>query len=171
MRAQPCEPDERSWELLGLRANLVVGWVDLSARALGEIEPSDVLVLDECLLSRDSQLLLRLGSSVALRCQLADQQLKVIEGVHEIMSDPLDAAASAAATLDDVPVRLTFDLGEREIALGELRSLQPGYLFNLGRDPRSTVTIRANGRVVGDGELVDIEGRVGVSVLSLGAEA
>jgi flagellar motor switch/type III secretory pathway protein FliN len=33
------------------------------------------------------------------------------------------------------------------------------------------VSIRANGRLIGDGELVDIEGRVGVSVLRFSLEA
>jgi flagellar motor switch/type III secretory pathway protein FliN len=32
------------------------------------------------------------------------------------------------------------------------------------------VNIRANGRLIGEGELVEIEGRIGVCVLRLGAE-
>jgi type III secretion protein Q len=171
LREQPAQPQEGGWEALRIRANLVVGWLDVSARALGDIELRDVLVLDECLLGGDGRsLLLQLGPSAAVRCELDGALLRVIEGVHETMSDPQDNSDTSAAVLDDVPVRLTFDLGDREIPLGELRSLQPGYVFNLGRDPRSTVTIRANGRPVGEGELVDIEGRVGVSVLRLGSQ-
>jgi type III secretion protein Q len=170
LREHPAAPQDGDWDGLGIAARLLVGWLDVSARALGEIELRDVLVLDECLLSGANRLLLQLGPSVAIGCELDGAQLHVMEGVHEIMSDPADTS-DAAAILDDVPVRLTFDLGDRDIPLGELRSLQPGYVFNLGRDPRSTVTIRANGRPIGEGELVDIEGRVGVSVLRLGTEA
>jgi type III secretion protein Q len=104
-------------------------------------------------------------------CALEGSALQVLEGVQEIMADVDDTVAASSGLIDDVPVRLTFDLGEREISLGDLRSLEPGYLFNLGRDPRSTVSIRANGRLIGDGELVDIEGRVGVSVLRFSLEA
>jgi type III secretion protein Q len=170
LREQPAEAADAPWDELHLRAGLVVGWVDLPAAALAGLAPHDVLVLDECLLSADS-LLLQLAPGAGLRCELRGNELRVTQGVHDIMSEPEDAAQAAAAILEDVPVRLTFDVGEREIALGELRTLQPGYVFNLGRDPRGAVSIRANGRLVGEGELVDIEGRIGVSVLRLGPQA
>jgi type III secretion protein Q len=95
----------------------------------------------------------------------------VLEGVKEIMSEATVSLAATGGVLDDIPVRLTFDVGEREISLGDLKSIQPGYVFNLGRDPRSVVSIRANGRLIGEGELVDIEGRLGVSVLRFKLEA
>jgi type III secretion protein Q len=116
------------------------------------------------------RLLLCVGNRIGLACELRDGELHVLEEVREIMSDPGTAHAASNHLLDDIPVRLTFDVGEREISLGDLRSIQPGYVFNLGRDPRSLVNIRANGRLVGEGELVDIEGRVGVSVLRLKLE-
>jgi type III secretion protein Q len=168
MREQPLEPDQAHWEDIGIRAGLLIGWVDLPGRTLAGLGLRDVVLLDECLLSRGNNLLLQLAPAIGLRCELSGGQLRVVKGVHEIMSDADDHTESAPALLDDVPVRLTFDLGEREIPLGELRTLLPGYLFNLGRDPRNTVNIRANGRVIGEGELVEIEGRVGVSVLRLG---
>jgi type III secretion protein Q len=45
--------------------------------------------------------------------------------------------------------------------------LGPGHVFDLGRELRRAVIIRANGKVIGEGELVDIDGQVGVAVLSL----
>lgn len=155
------------WDALPLSLPLVIGWVDLPAGQLGEIGLRDVLVLDECLLGAEGaedRLLLCLGNRLAIACHLRGRELHVIEGVNEIMSDPT-APGTVSHLLDDIPVRLSFDVGEREITLGDLRSVQPGYVFNLGRDPKSLVSIRANGRLVGEGELVDIEGRLGVAVL------
>lgn len=160
------------WDVLPLVLRLVVGWVDLPASTLQQIELRDVLMLDECLVSRDAQQLsLQLGSQLGLSCEIEGQSLRVLEGVKEIMSDATVSMAGSAGVLDDIPVRLSFDVGEREISLGDLRSIQPGYVFNLGRDPRGLVSIRANGRLIGEGELVDIEGRVGVSVLRFKLES
>jgi len=166
LREQLIEPDDTSWSALPVRVRLVVGWVDLETSAIAALERGDVLVLDECLYSQGERLLLQFAPSLAALCRLDGHELHVIQGVHEIMSEAETDPESSAA-LDGIPVRLTFDLGERELTLGDLRTLQPGYVFNLGRDPRSSVCIRANGSPIGDGELVDIEGRIGVSVLRL----
>lgn len=175
LREHPTSGDETpldDWDALPLVVQLLVGWVDLPASTLQQIELRDVLVLDECLLSGGGQeLLLHLGAHLGLNCEIEGQSLRVLEGVKEIMSDATVSLAGAAGVLDDIPIRLSFDVGEREITLGDLRSIQPGYVFNLGRDPRGVVNIRANGRLVGEGELVDIEGRLGVSVLRFKLEA
>jgi type III secretion protein Q len=170
LREQPVVPTGDDWNALPIRLRLVAGWVDLSAGALRSIAQRDVVLLDECLL-KDNRLMALLSPRLGVLCALDESALRVLEGVQEIMSDVDDSVAASSGLMDDVPVRLTFDLGEREISLGDLRSLEPGYLFNLGRDPKSTVSIRANGRLIGDGELVDIEGRVGVSVLHFNLEA
>lgn len=171
LREQPCIAPWDRWSTLPLRVRLMAGWVDLSTSALRSIARRDVVVLDECLLSGGNRLMVLLGPRLGVLCELQGSTLQVIEGVQEIMSDVDDSVAASSGLIDDVPVRVTFDLGEREIPLGDLRTLQPGYLFNLGRDPRNTVSIRANGRLIGEGELVDIEGRVGVSVLRFTLDA
>lgn len=90
---------------------------------------------------------------------------------HEVDDDAADEPQTRSpvgkASLGDLPVRLTFDLGERVVPLDELEAITAGYTFDLGRELRRSVTIRANGRPIGEGELVDIDGRVGVSILSL----
>ena len=70
---------------------------------------------------------------------------------------------------DRIPVRLTFDLGERSLTVAELRELKPGYTFDLGRDVRRAVSIRAQGQLIGEGELVEIDGTLGVAITMLGA--
>jgi type III secretion protein Q len=171
LREHPTVPSDADWAGLPLRLRLVVGWVDLSTSMLRSIGTRDVVLLDECLLSGGNQLMVMVSPRLGILCALEDRALRVVKGVQEIMTDVNDSVAAASGLMDDVPIRLTFDLGEREISLGDLRSIEPGYLFNLGRDPKSTVSIRANGRLIGDGELVEIEGRVGVSVLRFSLEA
>ncbi len=76
-------------------------------------------------------------------------------------------AEGEAFTIDAIPVRLEFDLGERTVELGELRSITAGHVFELGRDLRRAVTIRANGKRIGIGELVNVDGQLGVSILEI----
>jgi type III secretion protein Q len=68
---------------------------------------------------------------------------------------------------DQLPVQLTFEVGRLEITLAELRRLGPGSVLELGRDIAEPVRISAQGRPVGQGELVDVEGMVGVKVVRL----
>jgi type III secretion protein Q len=68
---------------------------------------------------------------------------------------------------DQLPVRLTFEVGRLEITLAELRKLGPGSVVELGRNVAEPVHISAQGRPVGQGELVDVEGMVGVKIVRL----
>jgi type III secretion protein Q len=76
-----------------------------------------------------------------------------------------------SVNLQAIPVRLSFDLGERVLTLGELKALQVGQSFDLARPLSQAVHIRVNGALVGTGELVEIDGQVGVTITALGASA
>ncbi|WP_092484249.1 type III secretion system cytoplasmic ring protein SctQ [Candidatus Ichthyocystis hellenicum] len=72
-----------------------------------------------------------------------------------------------APSPSDLPVRLTFDVGGRRLKFKDLGAICPGYVFDLGRPLNSAVSIRANSKIIAEGELVDIDGHLGVSVTSL----
>jgi type III secretion protein Q len=65
---------------------------------------------------------------------------------------------------------LQFDLGERTMPLVEVCELQLGQVLDLGRPLSHVVNIRANGALVGTGELIEIGGRIAVSIASLGRQ-
>lgn len=73
----------------------------------------------------------------------------------------------AASALDELPIKLVFELGRQEIGLAELRQIGPGYVFGLARDDTAPVDILAGGRRIGRGEIVRIEDEVGVRVVRL----
>lgn len=67
----------------------------------------------------------------------------------------------------NLPVNIEFDLGRVEMSVGELAALQPGYVFALPAHLEgANVTIRANGRVSGRGEMVAVGDTLGVRLLS-----
>lgn len=75
------------------------------------------------------------------------------------------AEASTPVSLPgDIEVELVFEVGSRSMALGELVTLKTGFCFGLDRPVDSPVLIRANGKPVARGSMVDVEGRIGVKI-------
>lgn len=70
-----------------------------------------------------------------------------------------------------LPLQLVFDLGERSVTLAQLQALQVGQVLDLERPLSAAVSLRVNGRLVGTGELVEIDGRLGVCVSALATAA
>ena len=63
----------------------------------------------------------------------------------------------------DMDILLSFELDRRIISAGELATLSPGYVFNFGEE-EAAVTIRANGKAVARGRLVDVDGKLGIQL-------
>ena len=55
-------------------------------------------------------------------------------------------------------------MGRLVLPLSRLRELAPGQVLDLGLDVTTAVTLRINGQVVAEGELVQIAERTGVRI-------
>jgi type III secretion protein Q len=67
--------------------------------------------------------------------------------------------------LDALEVRVTFELDEQSMPLAELKALKSGYVIELDQPlNQSTVHIRANGALVGQGHLIAVGNKLGVRV-------
>lgn len=75
------------------------------------------------------------------------------------------AGARLLETAGDVPVELVVELARFELPLAELAGLAPGEVLATGRALGERVLLRAGERVVAVGELVEVEGEIGVRVL------
>ncbi len=126
----------------------------------------------------DGEVLLVAGETFAWRARRVARQLTVTTprrragamGLGEwIMQDDSDVTGKPDGDLDDLPVRLAFELGRLELTLGELQAIGPGHVFELARAEEEAVDIIANGRRVGRGRIVSVAGAVGVQVVRLGA--
>ena len=78
--------------------------------------------------------------------------------------EPTTPKENTMPDTEQMNVRLTFELEERTIAAGDIKSLTAGYTFTLTADPAAPVTIRANGKPVARGRLVDVNGTLGVQL-------
>jgi type III secretion protein Q len=69
--------------------------------------------------------------------------------------------------LDDIPVKILFELGRVELSLAEVRQLAAGALIPVPRLLDESVDISANGRRIGRGSLVRIGDNLGVRITRL----
>jgi type III secretion protein Q len=69
--------------------------------------------------------------------------------------------------VDDIPVKLLFELGRIELPLAEIRQLAPGALIPMLRPLEDSVDILANGRRIGRGNLVQIGDSMGIRITRL----
>jgi type III secretion protein Q len=76
-------------------------------------------------------------------------------------------SAPDASDLDDLPLRVVFEVGRLELSLGDLRQMAPGTVLPLGRPFDEALDIMANGRRIGRGEIVRIGDSLGVRVTRL----
>ena len=76
-----------------------------------------------------------------------------------------DPAGLPLSRLDALEVVLRFEVGELSLTLGELKSLSPGHVFDLGQTlNRCDVRVLAHGNLLGRGYLVAVGDRLGVRV-------
>jgi type III secretion protein Q len=71
------------------------------------------------------------------------------------------------ADWQDIAVRVSFDLGSCTMTLAQLQTLQRGQTLELGTGRTHAVSVRANGALIGQGELMEVDGRLGVMLIAL----
>jgi type III secretion protein Q len=179
--ANTLDPDETPVVLRAMLGSTSISAQDLQTSGVG-----DVILLDRYLADEAGSMWLATPDGQAIQIQARQSRFIIIQGWTSIMNDlnsstpacghdgvvlPDNAALHHDLDMDAISINLSFDVGERHIRLGDLRGLQAGEIFDLDRPlVEGHVCIRANGGVVGWGELVDIDGRVGVRILRLGRD-
>ena len=146
-------------------------WVDASIEA--------PVVVGRCQLGPED--LARLGrrSVITLDRAVAAAELVVLDGAIGLAADPADPLVARVATEyvpramalpDDARVELTVGLGTARLSLRQVMGLAVGEVLPLGRPLAGPFDIRAAGKLIGQGELVDVDGELGVRIVSLAQE-
>lgn len=76
-------------------------------------------------------------------------------------------ASELSPNVRSLPITLSFELGRHVLPLEDIESLQEGFTFELNTSLNEPVSIRANGKVIGRGEVLQIGEQVGVRVTFL----
>jgi len=72
-----------------------------------------------------------------------------------------------SASVARMPILVTFEVGRQSLRLGDLETLQEGFVFACENPMPAAVNLCANGQLIGRGSLLNIEGRIGVRVTEI----
>ena len=142
------------------------GFVDLSAEEIAQVGLEDILVAQRAPAMlfpkefRNGWSLSEDGSNSA-RFKLD----KYFERGVSVDTSVEAIAAGGKPDIEALPLRLHVILGEKEFTLAEIRSFSPGSIVELDVTKTDPVRLMVNGKILGEGELVDVEGNLGVKVL------
>lgn len=68
---------------------------------------------------------------------------------------------------DNLTMPLVIELSKKLMTLAQVGELQKGQVLELSQKSTDPVNLVINGKSIGQGELVEIEGQMGVKILSL----
>ena len=78
-----------------------------------------------------------------------------------------EMSVEGAELLNDIPLQIAVELSRVSASAEEVVSLKIGQVIDLHRVPGEPVDLSVNGKIVARGELVEVEGHLGVRILSL----
>jgi len=151
-------PRVPAWaERVCVDAAIVVGRCRIEPAAIRRLAPRNIITLDR---PPSQAELVVLGGALGLGIRPSEVVAAVVTGyVVRAMSLP-----------DDARVELTVGLGTTQLSLRQVFELAIGQIVPLGRPLAGPFEIRAAGSLVGRGELVDVDGELGVRIVSLGEQ-
>jgi flagellar motor switch protein FliM len=82
-------------------------------------------------------------------------------------SGAVDDRMDAGDLLGDIPLQISVELARVPVTADQVVSLRVGQVVELHRAPGEPVDLSVNGKVIARGELVEMEGQLGVRILSL----
>ena len=174
-QAQAREPGQRS-----LPVTLVArrGRASLTRRDLRSLEHGDVVVLADAY--DHVRVQPRGDSSTTWECTEEEGALRIArcierpktevgQGAKQVTETPTGDSPTEVqrATLGDVPIEVSVELARFTLPLAELSSLRPGEILTSGVALTDRVALRAGDKVIAMGELIEVDGEVGVRINTL----
>jgi type III secretion protein Q len=164
-----------------VRASLVIGDArlprsELVRLAAGDIVVPDTLSLDPRIADVGRARLVVGRSARAFELALSEGAWRVVRPIGLAAPraparwKPRKGASMSQSETDtlqsvaDVEVEVSIELARLELPIGEVSALAPGVVLTTGRLVGERVAVRVADRVIAWGELVDVEGEVGVRV-------
>ena len=172
--------------------SLCAGHVTLSQKELNKIRLGDFVLLDSCSYSPTSKkgtFQLELAQVPLFQTKIKQETIKILDYAdyfeeqttmndatndnlfEEIIEEEMSTHTHPKETLvspKKVPVTLTVEVAHLKMSLDRLLKLKPGNFLELSVQIENGVSLMANGRCIGKGELLQIEDVIGVKITKLG---
>jgi flagellar motor switch/type III secretory pathway protein FliN len=105
--------------------------------------------------------------AVSGRTVLGADAVRVPQELEASMSQE---EAELEQIVGEMPLVVRLEIGALEMSAAEWAALRPGDVVQSGRRIEDPVILRAGGQEIARGELVDIEGEIGVRITQVGAQ-
>jgi type III secretion protein Q len=151
-------------DALPVALHVVIARLPLTPPTLGALQAGDVLFppLTAATRAAGACELWHRGTALA-SAQLRKNSLE-IRSMKAAAATDTKTPPAENLRVDELPVTVSFDVGQLDVTVGQLRSIGSGYTFELPAEPGRLVTLRVNGREIGHGELVEFGDKVGVRI-------
>lgn len=170
----------RKMDDLPVTARVMAGLTWLPSADLSNLRPGDAVVFDVSWLSQKRAPVV-IGEYIVRACAVETKGFVVLDepafrDIKErnmwLMQGDLGTergpgSEPEVALVDDLEVKMTFELGRLQLTVGEVEKIDPGYVFELSRQPNQAVDIYVLNRLVGWGELVMVTDKIGVRVTKI----
>lgn len=159
-----------TWENMPFGARVEIGFTSIKLGDVRNLGRHDIVLFDQCGLDPKQDgfhgmAMLRIPGDMVMVGNL-NQSIFTVEKME--MQEQHDGNENVMADgLDQLDINMVFEIGRKEINLGDLRAIQPGFVIDLEQPLEKPVSIRANGKLIGRGELVQVEDSLGVRFLEL----
>jgi type III secretion protein Q len=172
-----CAARRKSFADLPVTVCVRVAAVTLSVSEISRLSPGDVVLVEQC--CRKPR------AAVAVIGEHLVAPVALTEAGGALVTAPIRGRGSAwewsmadvagkpsrdgeeDGALDDLPVKLVFELGRVDLSLREIRQLAPGAVVALARPLEESVDVVANGRRIGRGNLIQVGDSLGVRLARL----
>ncbi|PTY03467.1 YscQ/HrcQ family type III secretion apparatus protein [Verrucomicrobia bacterium LW23] len=174
--AAPCPDAPRRFGGISATVHVLLGHSTLAPADFGSLDFDDLILIDDFFLSKDGLCRVKImhgptypatykGSKVTI----TSLQNEPIATPTPMATPPANAATSATpapgtGALEQIPIQIVFEAGELQVPYSQLLTMQPGYVFELPALAERPISIRANGMIVGRGELLQLGDRIGVRI-------
>lgn len=157
-----------------------------------KIQEGDFVLLDHCSYYpklRKGTFQLSVDSTPLFQAKVKEDAIKLLDYAHYFEEKPMDTenfgkpykesveeeivsvekpSETPMLSPKKIPVSLTIEVARLKMNLDKLLKLKPGNILELGVQPERGVSLVANGKCVGKGELLQIGDVIGVKITKLG---
>ena len=172
--------------------SLSAGESTLSQKDWLKIQEGDFVLLDHCSYYpklKKGTFQLSVDNTPLFQAKVKEDAIKLLDYAHYFEEKPMDdenfekpynesmeeeavsveeAPESPMLSPKKIPVSLTIEVARLKMNLDKLLKLKPGNVLELGVQPEKGVSLVANGKCVGKGELLQIGDVIGVKITKLG---
>ncbi len=165
--AQVPQEKQESFPDLPFQLRVEAGRQTLTYTEFQSLKQNDIIFANEALSPEKGSFILSLAGRPMFTAEASGPSITL----KKAMSPDTPSLAGQSTALDDLPIDLQFSLGEKQVTLQTLRSLKAGYTFELDQAPNGPVSLYVGNRMVAQGELVDVGGKLGVRLTAIGEAA